>query len=200
MGVQIGLRDLHYALLQDDDIEVGAVYDEPVRIIGAIQANINPNASRETLFADDGPMETASSLGEIELEMVAADIPLQHQAALLGHDINEEGIMESNAESIPPWVAVGFRSLKSDGSYRYVWLLKGKFQEPEASHETKGDTITFQTPTMNGGFVKRDCDDLWKLTGDEDEVTFTDDETTWFVAARINKALGEGGEEPPGEE
>ena len=50
----IGLRDVHYALLKTDDVTSGqATYDTPVHVVGAISANVNPNTSSATLFADD---------------------------------------------------------------------------------------------------------------------------------------------------
>lgn len=165
-GVLVGLKDLYYALLEEDD-STGVVYGTPVRIVGAIQANINPNPSVETLFADDGPMETAATMGQIELELVAADIPLDVQAVLLGHTMSG-AILERKASSSPPWVAIGFRALKSNGKYRYTWLLKGRFNEPEQNHETRGDGVNFQTPTITGHFVKRDFDDAWMVQTDED--------------------------------
>lgn len=165
-GVLIGLKDLYYALLEKDD-STGVAYGTPVKIAGAIQANINPNPSVETLFADDGPMETAATMGQIELELVATDIPLDVQAVLLGHTMSG-AILKRKASSSPPWVAIGFRALKSNGKYRYTWLLKGKFSEPEQSHETRGDSVNFQTPTLTGNFVKRDFDDEWMHQTDED--------------------------------
>ncbi len=183
-GVQIGLRDVYYALLTSDAVGVGVTYEAPVQIVGAITANINPNASTETLFADDGPMQVASTLGEIELELNVADLPLSVQATLLGHAAMANGEIIRTANDTPPFVAVGFRSLKSNGNYRHVWLLKGKFMVPEQAHETKGDTITFNTPTIMGAFVKRDYDDRYQILGDEDETAFVS--AGWFAADKIN--------------
>jgi len=182
-GVTIGLRDVHYALLTADATGVGGiVYSLPAKIAGAITADINPNASNETLFADDGPMETASSLGQISLDLTVADLPLEVQAALLGHSI-VAGVLLRKSSDIPPWVAIGFKSLKSNGNYRYVWLVKGKFSTPEQKGATKGDKIAFQTPSIKGNFVKRDGDDLWQKTTDEDAVGFVEaTATSWFTA------------------
>ncbi|MFA7018538.1 MAG: major tail protein [Sphaerochaetaceae bacterium] len=182
-GVQIGLRDIYYALLTNDTVGVGVTYSTPVPIIGAITANINPNPSIESLFADDGPMESAATLGKIELELNVADLPLDTQAALLGHQLSQ-GVLKKASGDSAPWTALGFRSLKSNGNYRYVWLLKGKFMVPEQSHETRGESITFQTPTINGTFVKRDFDDLYQLVGDEDAFGFS--ASGWFTASKIN--------------
>jgi len=112
----------------------------------------------ETLFAEDGPYETATTKGQITLEINVADLPLDVQAAWLGHS-KEGGVLKRCASDIPPWLAIGFRSLKSNGKYRYTWLNKGKFSLPEQANETRGDSVNFQTPTIQGSFVKRDCDD-----------------------------------------
>ena len=180
-GVRIGLADVYYATLVSDASD-GAVYGTPVQIVGAITANINPNGSIETLFADDGPMETAANVGQIALELTVADLPLTQMAVLLGHTAPSAGVMYKGPSDTPPWVAIGFKSLKSNGKYRYVWLLKGKFAEGEMNHETKNDAVNFQTATLTGNFVKREYDDHWIKMGDEDESGGASVGTTWFTA------------------
>lgn len=173
-GVVIGLRNLVYAkLLTDPPPGTGpATYDEVKPIAGAISAVLNPNGANATLFADDGPYEVASTIGEISLELNVADLPLEVQADLFGHELTENGILIRRANAVPPWVAIGYKTLKSNGSYRYTWLAKGKFVEPEQSNQTKGDTIEFNTPTTVGNFVRRECDDEWIRQADEDAPGF----------------------------
>lgn len=181
-GVSIGLKELYYAILTDDPISGEATYEAPVRIMGAISANVNPNTTSETLFADDGPYETATALGKIDLELKTAELTLDQQAALLGHTKNG-GVLSRKSTDIPPWVAIGFKALKSNGNYRYTWLDKGKFGIPEQANETKGDSINFQTPTITGSFAKRDCDDEWERHIDEDDVDYvTSLGTDWFTS------------------
>lgn len=181
MGVQIGLKDVYYALLTTDPVGGTPTYETPVKIAGAISANINPNASNETLFADDGPYETASTIGQISLELNVADLPLPVQAVLLGHSY-EGAILKRKSSDIPPWVAIGFKTLKSNGKYRFTWLSKGKFSIPEQNNETRGDSVNFQTPTITGSFVKRDADDEWERHADEDDVDYLASiGTGWFT-------------------
>ena len=175
----IGLRDVYYAKLKTDPVGGTATYDTPVRIVGAISANVNPNSSSASLFADDGPQDTAATLGEISLELNMSDIPLATQAELLGHTI-EGGVLKKKGGDVPPWVAIGFRTLKSNGSYRYYWLNKGKFATPEEDLKTKGDSIEFQTPTITGSFVKRDSDDEWQRQADSDDTESATAITNWF--------------------
>lgn len=182
MAVQIGLKDIYYAILDSDPVGGSPVYQAPVRIAGAITANINPNSSSETLYMDDGPSETATTMGAVELEMNIGDLPLEVQAALLGHEITG-GVLKRKSTDIPPWLAIGFRALKSNGSYRYTWLAKGKFQVPEQAHETKGESVAFQTPTINGSFVRRDSDEEWERHIDEDHVDYIPSMgTNWFTS------------------
>lgn len=180
-GVAIGLSNVVYALLTKDEAGTPkATYETPVRIPGAISATVNPNTSEETLFADDGPYESAVTLGAISLELNVADLDLETQAKLFGHTY-ENGILIRKGADAPPWVAIGFKSLKSNGKYRYTWLAKGKFTLSEQSIETRGDSVTFQTPTANGSFVKRECDDEWERHIDEDDTSFTPEMgTNWF--------------------
>jgi phi13 family phage major tail protein len=153
--------------------------------------NINPNGSQETLFADDGPMETAATLGKIDVEIQKNELTTQNKADLLGHEIDVNGALVYGDSDVPPYVAIGFRTLKSNGKYRYVWLYKGKFTEPEDTNETKGDSINFQADTINGQFTRLSYQYTvngrsvrpWKyeLDGDYEEAS----ETTiagWFAA------------------
>lgn len=178
-GVQVGLRDLYYAILTKDD-STGVAYQTPVKIIGAINAKISPKSDTQTLYADDGPSESVTTLGEIEVEFEVKDLPLTVQAALLGHTISN-GILIKDADDIAPYVALGFRSKKSNGKYRYIWLYKGRFETPDQEYKTTEDKPSFQTPKIKGTFVKRDYDGVWQAIGDEDEAGFTAG-NTWFNA------------------
>jgi phi13 family phage major tail protein len=178
-GVQIGLRDLHYAALTKDD-DTGVTYGTPVPIAGAINAKISPKVNTSTLFTDDGPDEVSSALGEIEVELSVKDLDLATQAVLLGHTVGTDKVMLKKADDVAPYVAVGFKSLKSNGKFRYVWLYKGKFKLPEQEYKTKQDTPEFQVPVITGTFVKRQNDGAWQAIGDEDDTGFSG--TGWFTA------------------
>lgn len=155
MATRIGCDHLVYArMTTEDTIEQAPVYDEVVSAPGVMSLNINPNGAQETLFADDGPMETASTLGKIEVEIQKNELTIKNKADLLGHNIDSKGGLVYGDSDIAPWHAIGFRTLKSNGNYRYVWLYKGKFTEPEDNNETKGDSINFQADTISGQFTR----------------------------------------------
>jgi phi13 family phage major tail protein len=184
-GVAIGLTNLYYAKMLTDVVGGAATYEDPKRLAGAITANFSPNASNDTLFADDGPYETASTLGAMTLELNVADIPAADRATLLGQTY-QNGILISKSSDTPPYVAVGMSVLKSNGFSRLIWYLKGKFTVPDDNNQTKADSINWNTPTITGNFLKRDCDNEWRYSVDTDDPavnpTVTDN---WFTTPNI---------------
>jgi len=190
-GVQVGLKNLYYAVLTKDDA-TGVSYLAPVKIAGAINAKISPKSNTEVLYADDGPDETATALGEIDVEFEAKDISLADQAALLGHSI-VGGVMLKKATDAAPYVALGFMSKKSNGQYRYIWLTKGMFALPDQEYATGEDKPKFQTPKLKGTFVKRAYDDLWQRIADEDHPDYVASiGANWF-----NSVVGTADTTPP---
>lgn len=184
----IGASMLYYAIMTTEDTaSSSAVYATPQRIEGLVSISVNPNPSTETLFADNGALETSATLGNIEVEINATGLTNDVLAALLGHTVDgDTGVLESRSDDTPPWVAIGFKALKSNGEYRYVWLVKGKFQVNENAYETKGDSINFQVPSIIGSFVKRNNDDIWKKQSDTDDDTHTlATDGNWFVGSVI---------------
>ena len=177
-SVPVGLTNLVYAIMTADvpPTTVGgtdgvAAYDAAVRVLGAITANFSPNAANDTLFADDGPYETASTLGAMTLELNVADIPAPQRAEMLGATYNAtNGVLAHSSEDIPPYLAVGMSVKKSNGYDRYIWYLKGKFTAPDDNNQTKADSINWNTPTISGNFLKRDADNQWKFQIDTDDV------------------------------
>ncbi|WP_147564955.1 major tail protein [Clostridium tyrobutyricum] len=172
----IGVENLVYAVLTDEST---VTYGTPALISPAINVKINPKSNSDTLYADNRAVETVSSMGEVDVEIETQDLPLEVQAILLGHTLDATSkVMSYEADDIAPYVAIGFKVKKANGKYRYVWLLKGKFSEPEEEHSTQEDKAKFQTPKLKGTFLTR-ADGKWKYTADEDS-GFTGG-ATWFT-------------------
>ena len=155
MATRIGVSNFHFAVMTTEDTTKAAPeYDAPVSAPGLMSLNINPNSSIDTLFADDGPFESASTIGKVEVEIQKNYLATSEKATLLGKSVDSNGGLIYSSTDTPPWVAIGFKSLKSNGKYRYCWLYKGKFQDPEDNNETKGDSINWQSDTITGNFVR----------------------------------------------
>ena len=65
---QVGLKDLHFAILTADTKEELA-YEAPEAVVGAINATINPEVGTQELYADDQLWE----LSLIHIQMCIRD-------------------------------------------------------------------------------------------------------------------------------
>jgi len=179
--ILIGLDKFYYSLLVSDT-SAAVSYNTPVPLKGAMTVSYNPNSEVATVFADDGPYDTAETIGELELDVGIADISQEDYAALMGHTITG-GVLIETATDQPVDTAFGFRAKRSNGGYSYYWFLKGKFSKPSMDHETKGDSISWQTPTLNGKFVARVYDGKYKYSTRDDADDYTAAlATNWFTA------------------
>lgn len=157
-ATRIGCDHVVAALITEATEDGTPTFTQYTPLPGIMSLTINPNASTDTIFYDDGPGETAVTLGKVEVEMEKNALSTAEKAFLLGHQVDANGSLVFGASDVPPWVAIGFRTLKANGTYKYIWLYKGKFVDPEEKNETKGDSIKFGTDTIKGNFVKLDKD------------------------------------------
>lgn len=190
-GVLIGLRDIYFAPLKSSS-ENG--FDAPFRVAKAIEAKVTPNTSSAVLYADDGASESASSEGETEIELGIDQLANDVYAKLLGKQTIGGGAIDTTGD-ISPNGALMFRSLKSNGKYRYVVYYKGSFQPPEEEYKTKGESIEYNTPTIKGTFVHSDTvldDDgngikRWIVDEDDTNANLTAI-ANWFTSVQLPTA------------
>jgi phi13 family phage major tail protein len=102
------------------------------------------------------------------------DIGLSAASELTGAEIDSNGVLVSTSEDDGKPVAVGFRAKKANGKYRYFWLYRVKFAVPATNLETKGESINFQTPSIEGTVMRRNKVDgkgrhPWKAEVSEDD-------------------------------
>ena len=156
------LRNVVYAVVTNDGTS-GTEYGAIKRLPGAINATINPSVNTESLYADDGEYEYLESFAGADMELSLVDIPLEDQAAILGHTYDQSKKMivrKSNDHA--PYIAIGFLSEVFTGTYRVVWMLKGKFTDPESTYATAEENPAWNTPSMSGHFIRRLSDDEWQ--------------------------------------
>ena len=174
---QIGLKNLYYAVMTID-AETGAeTYGTPKKIGHAVSIDIQPTTQTANLYGDDMAVATDIALQEITVTIETTHIPLEDQAALLGHTI-VDGVMVSKGSDSAPYVAIMFESEKHNGETRYVKLLKGKFSESQETTNTRGESISYQIPKITASFVARANDSAWKKTQDTTDTAVA---TSWYA-------------------
>lgn len=170
-GTLIGLKDVHFAEVISDTAETLS-YGIPIPVAKALIARINPNSNSKTLFVNDKPYDTTNTLSEIEIELNLADISAEIQAIWLGHTLLNGKLIRKSSD-VPIWVALGFKALKSNGHFRYIWFTKGKFMVPEKKFQTRSNNVEFNSLTIQGKFVTRVHDQQWKKSIDTDHPSYT---------------------------
>ncbi|RGH26078.1 major tail protein [Anaerostipes sp. AF04-45] len=181
----IGLDKLFYAKITED--ETGdETYGTPVQLAKAMNADLSVELAEATLYADDGASEIVKEFKNGTLSLGVDDIGASVASDLTGATIDANGVVVSASEDGGEPVAVGFRAKKSNGKYKYYWLYRVKFGIPATNLATKGDSITFSTPTIEGTILRRNKVDgkgkhPWKAEVTEGDAAVTSEIiTNWY--------------------
>lgn len=150
----IGLDKLFYAKITEDK-DGNETYAAPVQLAKAMTADLSVELAEATLYADDGASEIVKEFKSGTLSLGVDDLGGSVASDLTGAVIDSNGVVISTAEDGGDPVAIGFRAKKSNGKYRYFWLYRVKFGIPATALATKGDSITFNTPTIEGTILRR---------------------------------------------
>ncbi len=155
---KIGL-DMLYAALVLADNEAGTEYGAPVRLSGLSSIGYDPSTQTAAYDADDGTYASYSADGEVTATIKVADLLPEHTALLLGLSQTAQGVLEESGADAAPELALGFRTQKSDGSYRFYWLLKGKFARSGENYATKsGQGISYSDRELKFSVLNRVSD------------------------------------------
>ena len=175
----IGLDKLFYAKITEDE-DGDETYATPVPLAKAMTAELSVELAEATLYADDGAAEIVKEFQSGTLALGVADIGPAVAEDLTGAKIDNNKVLVSASEDGGDPVAVGFRAKKANGKYRYFWLYRVKFGIPATNLATKGDSITFSTPTIEGTVLRRNKPDSsgkhpWKAEVTEGDTEVTED-------------------------
>lgn len=185
----VGLRDVVFALITADAAPEGeeagsTTYGTVEKLVGAVQAEISNNAGDPDIqYGDDGEMDALYPDPDLTLALELADLPPDKAAKLLGHTIDQNGVMIAKDTDTPPYIALGFKSIKANGADRYLWLYKGRAKYKGETFATKkGKEITRQSGKIDINFIKRLSDGAWRAMVDSDTTAFASKKASFFEA------------------
>ena len=150
----IGLDKLYYAKITED-ADGFETYSTPVQLAKAMTADLSVELAEATLYADDGTAESVREFKSGTLSLGIDDIGASVASDLTGSVIDTNGVIVAAQEDGGAPVAIGFRAKKGNGKYKYFWLYRVKFGIPATNLATKGDSISFSTPTIEGTIFAR---------------------------------------------
>lgn len=148
---RVGVDKFHYAILTADT-NAALTYGEFKAAPGTISIGVSLENVSGTLYADNKAVITYQSIGTATVTIERTTITDDMKKDIMGSPMVKSTRYVTPGTS-SPYVGVAFRMLYSDGTYQYVKLYKGKFSEPELSVSTKGESIEFQTESIEGTFV-----------------------------------------------
>ena len=184
----VGMRDLYYALITEKEVDgkTKSTYGAPKRMAKAISADLSVTVAEGKLHADDAVDAAEREFAGGTLTLGVNDLSDEVLSDLLGQEVDADGTLYAGDDDVAPYVAVGFRCRKPGGEYKYIWLYKVKFGVPNENYATKGESITFNTPTITGDIMRRPDDGKWKTqhTGKPEDAV----PAAWFTAVKEKTA------------
>ena len=193
---QVGLDKLFVAEVLQDDADA-YLADTPEYLAPAMSASQAPAVNSTTQYADDAPFDTMSAEGQTEITLDITNIGVEMLSKLTGNQFDSGSGRMFDHGGTPPYMALLFRSKKSNGKYRYYSFLKGRFRMPNEDAASKSDTpdpkprqIVFtavktvhEFDVDGGGTMER----VKRVIGDEDTINF--DATSWFSQVQTPEAV-----------
>lgn len=195
----IGLDRLYYAKITEES-NGDETYETPEPLAKAITAELSVELAEATLYADDGAAEIIKEFKNGTLSLGIDDIGAAIASDLTGATIDDNKVLISTSEDGGDPVAIGFRAKKANGKYRYFWLYRVKFGIPATNLATKGDSITFSTPTIEGTVLRRNKLDgkrkhPWKAEVNEGDDGVTSEIITGWYSEVYEPLFAAGGED-----
>lgn len=156
-------------------------YDTGVVVGRAIGANVNWNRNSDALYADDALAESDNSLTGGTVDINVDDINDEAQLVIFSQtktDGTNSGpdVYHENGDP-SPYIGLGYyrvRRYKGVETYVAYWIHKTQLAINSESAATKGNTISWQTPTATGNVMAVVNDSTGKNQF-RDRATFTDE-------------------------
>lgn len=186
---QIGLKNFHIAsrTVTTSNNTTIVTFGTPTYIAPLISANIDIEYAEGDLYGDDITIFSKKIFKKGTLTLNTSDLPETFIKAYLGARQATNGIIVDSAEDQQVECAVAFESAKANGKTRYVWLPRVLFAIPSDAYTTKGDSITFNTPTIEGKIMEEIVEDaahkhVWRYRVDDDTTTGAATAEDWYIA------------------
>lgn len=173
---KIGLKYPVAAVIKTEPTSGFPTYDTGFIVGKAISCEKNLESNNNPLYADDAVVENDTSFANGTLTLGVDDFGntteegMEIQAKLLGHEIVTDGttkVLRRKAGDNASNVGFGFyktKIIRNVKMYEATLLYKVKFQLPSESANTKGESIEWQTPSIEGRIMAIDAGGTYEDT------------------------------------
>jgi len=114
--------------------------------VAQIQKNVETSTAKK--WYDNKAMIVIRSEGSDEVSLVVPALDLATLADLTGKEIDGDTGAFIDTMSKTKYFAIGYKILLTDGTYRYVWRLKGTFNIPDEEANQDDDSTDSNNQTL----------------------------------------------------
>jgi phi13 family phage major tail protein len=153
-SVRISVDMLYYARVLVDS-SAALTYDTPVALKGVTEVTVTNNSAKVPHWSDGGPSEIISQDGDITVAFSHDGLTAAVKKDILGTDYSSStGLYREGVGETSNYIALGYRSKKGNGEYRYTWFLKGQVSKSGETNQTFNGTVTPQQDSYTFFAVK----------------------------------------------
>lgn len=185
----VGLSNPYIAKLVN---EAAKIYTGCFSCGEAVSVNITPNYNEAKLFSNNRLSDMAKEFKDGSISLGTDRLPIQALKTCFGHEVDDAGKKVTyRTGDYGDFVGVGFYvDERIAGKTKYVAtiLYKVRFSEAANEYATKGESLEFKTPTIEGTIAGLETGE-WKTTNIFDTKTEAD--------AWLRETLGYKEENPP---
>lgn len=149
---KIGLTNLWYGKLTEG-VDGTPSYNGALSFGKAISCSVEVTNNEAMLYADDTLAESDTSFNNGTMTLGVDEDSDTVFADVLGHEIDSNGAVVKTSEDIAPYVGIGrviTKMVNGALKYKAEFIYKIKFAEPSAEDNTKGESVEFSTPEIEG--------------------------------------------------
>ena len=149
---KIGLNNLWYSKLTETQDGTPS-YDGAKSFGKAVSCNVSITNNDAKLYADDALAESDTSFQSGSVTLGTDDDRETTFADVLGHEVTDEGEVIRNANDVAPWIGLArivVKMVQNVKLYKVEVLYKVKMSEPSQTDNTKGESVAFATPEIEG--------------------------------------------------
>lgn len=164
----IGLSQPYYAMYSNT--QGSTTYSGLTKLGKAVNVDITTEGKDpQILYADNGPAESLAIFGGGTATLEIDELSMTVAKDILALTATTAGAYFP-ADNPAPYVGLGFIVKKvheNSISWRIVVLYKCQFKIPDFSIATQGETVEFQTPSLEATILRDDCTpSKWQLWED----------------------------------
>lgn len=141
----------------------GGGYTRGFRFGKAIKIEISPEYEDISDYRDINDTEEEETFSYANITLGTSEIPWEAESAALGHETSGNEVTYRDTDC-PGYVGIGIRTREVVGGatkYIALWIYKAKLKEEAQTHDTKGESIDYATPSISGK-VYPDEEGKWK--------------------------------------